>query len=369
MSEAALVRDREEEPARDLARRAAVSEEAVALLRSAVVVDLHLETFIPPRLWGYDLHRSHAGLPPWGRFFGHLDLPRVHRGGLGVAMWSIATNILRGAAGRAGILQQNLAALRASLGRDPRVAIVTTRSELDHARARGQHAALLAVQGGNAFEHRLEGGRIECELVDPSASLTRVTVVHLSSSSLGGTSGPLRFGAPTGLSDAGRAMVRALDRSRVFVDLAHVSEPGFWDAMAVHDPALPALVTHTGMRSVHDVWRNIDDRQARAIADTGGCIGIIFHAAFLGPSWGARRARDGRAVLTHLDAAIRAGGEHSAALGSDYDGFILPPPELRDGELAYVRLVQHMLEARWSEERIRNVLGLNFLRSFEGLRP
>lgn len=225
------------------------------------------------------------------------------------------------------------------------------------------------MQGGNAFEHRLEGGRVECELVD---------AVHLrrardgdppsSSSSLGGTSSPLRLGAPTGLSDAGRAMVRALDRARVFVDLAHISEPGFWDAMAVHDPALPAIVTHTGMRSVHDVWRNIDDRQARAIADTGGCIGIIFHAAFLGPTWGSRRARDGRAVLAHLEAAIRAGGEHAAALGSDYDGFILPPPELRDGELAYARLVQHMLDARWAEERIRNMLGLG-RRSFERLRP
>jgi membrane dipeptidase len=361
MREAAIVQERDL-PRPDLARRAGVSEEAVALLRSAVVVDLHLETFIPPRLWGYDLHRSHAGLPPWGRFFGHLDLPRVHSSGLGVAMWSIATNILRGASGRAEVLQANVEALRASLLRDPRVAIVTTRGELEDARARGLHAALLAVQGGNAFEHRVEGGRVACTFVDPSRAITRVTVVHLSSSSLGGTSSPLRVGAPTGLSDAGRAMVRALDEARVFVDLAHVSEPGFWDA-------LPALVTHTGMRSVHDVWRNIDDRQARAIADTGGCIGIIFHAAFLGPSWGPRRARDGRAVIAHLEAAIRAGGEHAAALGSDYDGFILPPAELRDGELAYARLVQHMLEARWSEERIRNVLGLNFLRSFERLRP
>jgi membrane dipeptidase len=284
-------------------------------------------------------------------------------------MWSIATNVLRRAARRAEVLQANVEALRASLSRDPRVAIVTTTTELQRARACGQHAALLAVQGGNAFEHRTEGGHLECEFIDPSRAVTRVTVVHLSSSSLGGTSSPLRLGATTGLTEAGRAMVRALDRARVFVDLAHVSEPGFWDAMAAHDPALPALVTHTGMKAVHDVWRNIDDRQARAIADSGGCIGIIFHAAFLGPSRGPRRARDGRAVLAHVEAAIRAGGEHAAALGSDYDGFILPPPELRDGELAYARLVQHMLEARWSEERIRNVLGLNFLRSFERLRP
>lgn len=351
-----------------LAAKAGVSREATSLLASAEVVDLHLETFIPPRLWGYDLHASQAGRFPWGRFFGHLDLPRVHAGGLTTAMWSIATNILQPRARRAAVLQANVTALIASLERDPHVQIVRNATELARARADGRHAALISVQGGNAFEFRSERGGIECELVDPSGAITRVTVVHLSSSSLGGTSSPLRVGGPTGLSEMGRAMVRALDRERVFVDLAHVSEPGFWDAMDAHDRALPAIVTHTGMKSVHDLWRNIDDRQARAIADTGGVIGVIFQASFLGPSWGSARVRDGRAVIAHLEAVIRAGGEEAAAIGSDYDGFILPTADLRDGELAYARLVQYMLEARWSETRIRNVLGLNFLRSFARLR-
>ncbi len=352
-----------------LSARAGVSREATELLASAEVVDLHLETFIPPRLWGYDLHRSHAGLPPWGRFFGHLDLPRVHAGGLTTAMWSIATNILRPRGSRARVLQENVAALVATLERDPAVRVVTDAAQLDRARREGHHAALITVQGGNAFELRTDSGTIECDLVDPSRKITRVTIVHLSSSSLGGTSSPLRAGGPTGLSEMGRAMVRALDRERVFVDLAHVSEPGFWDAMEAHDASLPAIVTHTGMKSVHDMWRNIDDRQARAIADTGGVIGVIFHASFLGPSWGSRAVRDGRAVIAHLEAVIRAGGEEAASIGSDYDGFIVPTADLRDGELAYARLVQYMLEARWTETRIRNVLGLNFVRSFARLRP
>ncbi|MBN8612190.1 MAG: membrane dipeptidase [Deltaproteobacteria bacterium] len=352
-----------------LATKAGVSREASALLASAEVVDLHLETFIPPRLWGYDLHRSHAGRFPWGRFFGHLDLPRVHGGGLTTAMWSIATNILQPRARRAAVLQENVAALVASLERDQHVRVVTNARELSSARGEGRHAALVCVQGGNAFELRASSGAIECEHVDPSGKITRVTVVHLSSSSLGATSSPLHVGGPAGLSDMGRAMVRALDRARVFVDLAHVSEAGFWDAMAAHDRTLPAIVTHTGMKSVHDLWRNIDDRQARAIADTGGVIGVIFQASFLGPSWGSGRARDVRAVVAHLEAVIRAAGEEAAAIGSDYDGFILPTADLRDGELAYARLVQSMLEAGWREERIRNVLGLNFLRSFARLRP
>ena len=85
------------EDAKDFAARANVSLEAVQLLRASEVIDLHLETYIPPRLWGYDLHKDHLGRFPWGYFFGHLDLPRVHSGGLTGAMWSIATNITRSA--------------------------------------------------------------------------------------------------------------------------------------------------------------------------------------------------------------------------------------------------------------------------------
>jgi membrane dipeptidase len=66
---------------------------------------------------------------------------------------------------------------------------------------------------------------------------------------------------------------------------------------------------------------------------------------------------------------IRAGGEGAAALGSDYDGFIIPPRDLRDGATAYYRLVAYMLERGWREERIRGVLGENYLRSFRLLRP
>lgn len=338
-----------------LAALAGVSREAVQLLAASEVVDLHLETFIPPRLWGYDLHRSHRGQAPWGRFFGHLDLPRVHAGGLTAAMWSIATNVARPGGQRAATLQGNVRDLAAELAKDERVSIVRDAAELRAARAAGRHAALVSVQGGNAFE----GG-----FSDPSGLVTRVTLVHLSNSTLGHTSSPLSLGRRGGITGAGREMVAALDASRVFLDLAHASERTFWDALEAHDRTLPAIVTHTCMRSVHDMWRNIDDRQARAIADTGGVIGVMFHGAFLGP-----QARDGRAVVRHLEAVLRAAGEDAAALGSDYDGFILPPADLRDGEVAYARLVQYMLEAGWREERIRNVLGASFLRAFERLRP
>ena len=73
-----------------------------------------------------------------------------------------------------------------------------------------------------------------------------------------------------GLTDRGREYVRRLNDARVFVDLAHVSREGFFDAVAVHDRSQPLIVTHTGVAGVHPHWRNLDDEQLRAIADTGG---------------------------------------------------------------------------------------------------
>jgi len=177
-----------------------VSLDAVQLIRGAEVVDLHLETFIPRRLYGYDLLARHDRHFLRGRFFGHIDFPRALDGGLTGAMWSIATNIARGAEGRGGALEHNVAGLRRELeATEGRLEIVRTASEYRAARERGAHAALISVQGGNAYA----AGRGVASLED----VVRVTVMHLSSSCYGRTSSPAGLGAEAGLTDAGRRFV------------------------------------------------------------------------------------------------------------------------------------------------------------------
>jgi membrane dipeptidase len=343
--------------ASDVARLAGVSTAAVELVWSSEVIDLHLESFIPPRLWGLDLQRRHAvGFPLWGHYFGHVDFPRALEGGLTGAMWSIATNVLRPGRTRARHLAENARALAKELDAHPKMRVVRTHGEWLAARREGLHAALVTVQGGNAFE----GAPLE----NPDGLVTRVTVVHLSNSVYGDTSSPLRTAADRGLTSSGDEFVRWLDAERIFVDLAHAGPETFWGAVKAHDPSLPLVATHTGAKAVHPMWRNLDDAQIRAIADTGGVAGVIVHRDFLG-----RRVQDGRPMIDHLEAFIRAGGEGCAAIGTDFDGFIVPPPDVRDGATAYYRLVEYMLERRWSEDRIVGVLGANFLRAFARLRP
>jgi membrane dipeptidase len=276
------------------------------------------------------------------------------------AHWAITTNPLRSAKGRLRAFERNIQRLSATLASCPRAAVCRTFSDYKQAQAERRHAAFLAVQGGNAFDADLD----VLERLPPGL-LLRVTLVHLTSSAIGRTSSPLGLLPGCGLSALGRELVRRLNALKIFVDLAHIHPTGFWDAVRVHDRTQPLLVTHTGVRGIFPHWRNIDDAQLRAVAETGGVVGIMFHAPFLGdPYWRGRA----RSVVSHLRHVVATIGEDHAALGSDWDGAISPPRDLRTcGDLP--RLVEHMLELGWHAERIRKILGGNFLRVLRQLRP
>lgn len=333
-----------------------VSDHARALVRASEVIDLHVDTFIWTRMFGYDLRKRHGAGPFAGCFLSQVDLPRALEGGLTGAMWSITTNPWRSAQGRARALSANVAELRRVLEESELARVVSTAAEYRAARAAGKHAALLAVQGGNACDAD--------ETVLESGALTRVTLVHMTSSDVGATSSPFRFGPDTGLGRLGARLVERLNASRTFVDLAHISRRGFFEAVALHDPAQPLIVTHTGVSAVHPSWRNLDDDQLKCIADTGGVVGVVLHGEYLsGHYLGGPMA----AVAAHVAHIVDVAGEDVAALGSDWDGLIIPPRGLRSCE-QLPALVQVLLQAGLSERCVQKMLGENFLRAFARLR-
>jgi membrane dipeptidase len=337
-----------------------VSREAIDLFAASEVIDLHVDSFIWTRVFGYQLGRKHRPRLLRGCFFNQVDVPRLRSVGIGGAIWVITTNPLRGGASRARAFGDNLGRLRALLGAQREVRVVRDLAEYREARRAGLHAAFLGIQGGNAIDaHQDLGGLLADRWV------LRVTLVHLSNSGLGPTSSPLRLGGHgEGLSRQGKEFVRALDAARVFVDLAHVSRAGFFDALEVHDKSLPAIVTHTGVSGVHRHWRNLDDEQLKAVAATGGTVGIMYHSSFLGdPTFQGRLLT----IVRHLEHVIALIGEDHASLGSDWDGAIITPRDMPTC-LELPRLVQAMLDRGWTSERIQKVLGGNFLRSLALLR-
>jgi membrane dipeptidase len=343
------------------ARALGISRAAVDLYLESEVIDLHVDSFIWRRILGRTVtRRRDPWFPVKGVAFGHADLPRLREAQIGGATWVVTTNPIREGSDRLAAFERNLAELERELLTAPdEVSLVTNASEYRAARSAGKHAAFVGVQGGNAIDWDLG-------VLDrlPPGRLLRVTLVHLSNSELGVTSSPLGSLAGTGLTAKGAELVRKLDEKRIFVDLAHANPPTFWDAVRAHDRTLPLAVTHTGVAGVHRHWRNVDDAQLRAVAETGGVVGIMYHAPFLGDGLLGGRVES---VVRHLEHVRKVAGEETAALGSDWDGAIVTPRDMPTC-LELPRLVEAMLRRDWPEQAVRRTLGGNFLRALAALR-
>jgi len=334
-----------------------LSAEARALHDESDVIDLHVDSFIWRRIFGYDFRRRHTAFTR-GMMLSQFDLPRAREAGVDGATWVITTNPLADARDREAQLFENLRELTALLeSPEAEARVVKSAAEYHAARAQGLHAAFIGVQGGNALGHSLDA----IDRLSPGIIL-RVTLLHLTSSRLGATSSPL--GGNSGLSRYGKDYVRRLNAHKILVDLAHISSAGFWDAVDAQDPTVPFIVTHTGVSGVFPHWRNLDDEQLRAVAQSGGTVGIMYHSEYLGDPLFRGRLET---VVRHIEHVINVAGEDSVSLGSDWDGSIITPRDMPTC-LELPRLTQAMLDRKWSEQRIKKVLGFNFLRVVQSLR-
>lgn len=342
-----------------------IDPHAIELMAEHGLVDLHIDSLISTRLFGYDVLRRHGGWPLYGRFFGLLDLPRLRDNGVGAAMWSITTNPFRTSAGRWHAWQANLTAfLQLAQSDGSQLAVARSPKELIAARSNGCHAMLCAVQGANAWQAELHRD-VHLDSVLGDGVVTRATLVHLTDSALGATSSPLSLRRDKHLTQLGQSIVAALNRHCAFVDLAHAHPQTFWDTVAFADRDQPLIATHTGVAGVTAHWRNLDDRQVAAVANSGGVVGIIAATVFLRSR---PMANDVGLMIRHLEHTIQVGGEASAAIGTDFDGAIVPPVDLRDG-FGYLRIVSAMIAGGWRDDRIIRVCGGNFIAAWSRLRP
>jgi membrane dipeptidase len=351
-----------EDPAADpagTARRLGVSTAAVELLVAAGSIDLHLDLDVSVRVTGFDPLRHHGAATRVSPLVWQTDFPRLREGGFTGVVYDVATNPVRPAGNRLAATRRNMTRIAATISSRPAdLALCRTAGDYDRARAEGKLAVWLALQGGNAVS------------ADPAAlsgplgaDLHRITLVHLTTSDLGGTSSPA--GRDSGITAVGREVVGRCNDARILVDLAHAGKRTFWGALDAHARDLPPIVSHTGVEGVRPHWRNLDDDQIRAIADRGGVIGVMYQSSFLAPvRWTCTRS----AILDHLDHIHGVAGQGVGAIGTDYDGFIVPPSDLPD-PCGHPRLVQDMLDRGWSPERVRGVLAGNYLRVVRELRP
>lgn len=140
-----------------------------------------------------------------------------------------------------------------------------------------------------------------------------------------------------GLTSAGLELVRACEQLGILVDLSHLTEAGFWDVAKI--ATRPLIASHSNVHALSPSARNLTDRQLEAVADSGGLVGLNFHVGFLREDCAPNRDTPIEQLIRHLDHLLGILGEGGVAIGSDFDGCILPAglsdvsrlPNLTDG--------------------------------------
>ncbi len=125
-----------------------------------------------------------------------------------------------------------------------------------------------------------------------------------------------------GLTDLGKALVKACNERRIAIDLSHLNEKGFWEVARLSDA--PLIATHSNAHAVSPHARNLTDRQLAAIRDSGGMVGINFATCFLRPDGQVDTNTGLDLLFRHLDHLIQQVGIDSVGFGSDFDGAKVP---------------------------------------------
>lgn len=160
-----------------------------------------------------------------------------------------------------------------------------------------------------------------------------------------------------GLTQFGRQVVAEMNRLGMIIDLAHISEPGFWDVLELSRH--PIMVSHANCQSLCGHPRNLNDDQIKALAEKGGVLGLSFVPDFLG---GGTTSMDD--FLNHLDHVAGLVGTGVIALGSDFDGIDTTPAGMEDCR-CYPVITARLLERGYTENEIRDIMGENLFRLME----
>lgn len=168
--------------------------------------------------------------------------------------------------------------------------------------------------------------------------------------------------SPGGLRAEGRALLRDLDQAGWAVDLAHLSEPGFWEVLERFTG--PIFDSHTGLRAFLDKPRNLTDDQAAAIIERGGLVCLTFAPEILSPD--NRASLD--TVVAHIDHLAQRHGADNLAIGSDFGGFFDVCQGLEDCS-RFQNLGQSLTGRGYGEEVVAGIMGGNLLRFLTPLYP
>ena len=312
---------------------------------------------------------------------GHLDLPRAEEGGFAGGFFALFTPSGRSTGPRphdradryelpfpptpsVARAQRFTGALAARLFRDERASagrlkVVRTLTELRDCLERGVCAAILHIEGAEAIDPGLDALEVLYQTGLRSLGLV------WSRPNAFGHGVPFKFPSSPdtgpGLTDPGRALVRACNQLGVLIDLSHLNERGFWEVARLSQA--PLVATHSNAHALCPISRNLTDDQLRAIRESGGMVGLNFAVSMLREDGRPDPATPLEVMVRHLDHLIERLGEDKVGFGSDFDGTIVPSA-IKDAA-GLPHLVAALRAAGYDEPLLRRLAFENWLRVLE----
>jgi membrane dipeptidase len=367
-----------------------ISAAAHQLHFSSIVLDTHDDT--TQRFFSKDFDIG-AHNPD-----GHVDIPRMREGGMNAIFFSIwIDGRIMGPPAVQKALDQIDAVLENVKKHSKDMVLARTAEDVRRAHAQGKIAALMGVEGGHMIGNDIRVVRIFADL-----GVRYMTLSHFYNDEWADSSTDKP--AHNGLTDFGKEVVREMNRQGMMVDISHVSDKTFYDALEVSKA--PLIASHSSCRALCNHVRDMSDDMIKALAAKGGVIQINYEKSFIDQAYkdaydkeagGAvahlsevtakcnndeaciakemstlqkKLTEEGKLpvvswerIIDHIDHAVKLVGADHVGLGSDFDGADMPTGMEDCSKLP--KITDALLKKGYSEADIRKILGENTLRVME----
>src|SRR6201998_2632113 len=367
-----------------------IAERAKKLHFSSIVLDTHDDTTQRFFSRDFDLGKRNPD--------GHVDIPRMREGGMNAIFFSIwIDGRIMGPPAVQKALDQIDAVHENVIKYSKDLAFCRTAEEVRRAHAQRKIAALIGVEGGHMIGNDIRVLRMFGDLGVRYMTLSHFYNDEWADSS---TDKPVH----NGLTDFGKEIVREMNRQGIMVDISHVSDKTFYDALEISKA--PLIASHSSCRALCDHVRDMSDDMIKALAAKGGVIQINYEMSFIDQAYkdasdklsggvvamidqlkkecGDDEACMGKKmnelqqkavaegklphvswerIVDHIDHAVKLAGADHVGLGSDFDGASMP--EGMEDASKLPKITEALMRKGYSDGDIRKILGGNLLRVME----
>lgn len=369
-------------------KRTVTDAEVRSVHAAAILIDTHND-ITSRTVAGLDIGEPHTDT--------HTDLPRMKQGGMGAQFFAVyvAASYTEGNHSANRALQMIDTVKHDIVERYPHdFLLATTAADVRRAHREHKIAALMGIEGGHAIEDDL---RLLRRFYDEGVRY--MTLTHSNSNHWADSSGDTNK-PNNGLSPFGKDVVREMNRLGMMVDISHVADKTFWDALETS--SAPLIASHSSARAITNVPRNMTDEMIAALAKKGGVVQINFACDFLNPQAAEAEAAQteklrpvlaelrekyasdpeaGRKaleaarqsaadprihatiadVVKNINHVVEIGGIGAVGLGSDFDGVGCVPEDL-NGADKWPNLTRALLEEGYTRSDVLKIYGENTLR-------